>query len=480
VRDTGVGIADEAQGRLFKPFSQVDASNSRSHGGSGLGLAICRELVHRMGGDIGVTSSPGLGAVFWFTIRLEQPASGQTASPEVVGHLAGVRVIAVDDNATNREILRANLSAAGMLCDVASSASQALGMLSAAVESGNPYRLALLDQHMPGMNGSELARRIKADPRTAAVRLVMLGSIGRPLESGELQALGIRAWATKPIWRAQLLRALVGALADEPASAGVISGFLPTSLARRRVLLVEDTPVNTEVAVEILCAAGYVVEVVVDGLQAVEAVQTSTYDLVLMDCQLPGIDGYEATRRIRGFEASGASGGRQLPIVALTASAALEDLERSRRAGMDDHISKPIDARRLLDVVAGWIEGSPESVRARERKEQSPEAHVDLDRALARLRGNRDLLARLVAQFGEEAVRALDRLRPAVCSRDAAATRYVTHRLRGQALSLDAEALAEELESLESAATRGAWLDVDAVMVRVEGEVQRVLEALTR
>jgi PAS domain S-box-containing protein len=342
VRDTGVGIAEEAQGRLFKPFSQVDTSNTRPHGGAGLGLAICRELVHRMGGDIGVTSRPGQGAVFCFTIRLEQPS------------------------------------------------------------------------------------------------------------------------------------------ADEPASTGALSGLLPASSSPRRVLLVEDTPINAEVAVEILCEAGYVVEVVVDGLQAVEAVQTSTYDLVLMDCQLPGIDGYEATRRIRGFEASGTSRGRQLPIVALTASASLEDLERSRRAGMSDHISKPIDARRLLDVVAGWIEGSPESVRARERQEQSPETHVDLARALARLRGNRDLLARLVEQFREEAVRALDRLRPAVCSRDAAATRYVAHRLRGQALSLDADALVEELESLESAVTRGAWLDLDAGMVRVEGEVHRVLEALAR
>jgi PAS domain S-box-containing protein len=480
VRDTGVGIAHEAQNRLFKPFSQVDSSPTRAHRGTGLGLAICRELLGRMGGEIGVESQPDEGSVFWFTVCLERPADGQALGGSVRAdhRLVGVRVIAVDDNATNREILRAHLSNAGMVCDVASSAEEALQMLVAAVESGAPYALGLLDQHMPGVDGSELARRIRADLRLAALRLVMLGSMGRPLGTRELDALGIRSWTTKPIWRTQLLRALVAALGD-PAPVDSVArdtGRAPKS--RRRLLLVEDVPINAEVALEILRNSGYDVELATTGIQAVESVKTGDYDLVLMDCQLPGIDGYEATRQIRDLEALSGPAKRRLPIVALTASAALEDLERASRAGMDDHISKPVDARRLLDVVAGQIESRP-GPDAAESKRRPARAVVDLERALGRLQGNRDLLALLILQFRREGVLALDRLRQGVNLRDKAAVAYAAHRLRGQALSLDAEVLGSELGTLEAAAIRAAWVDVEGALVAVERELERVLDGLT-
>jgi CheY-like chemotaxis protein len=232
-------------------------------------------------------------------------------------------VIAVDDNATNREILRANLVTVGMECHVASSAQEALSMLVAAADAGAPYAVALLDQHMPGVDGRELARRIRADPRISSVRLVMLGSMGRPLEAHELEALGIRSWATKPIWRTQLLRALLTALAAPPTTSTVVRGSADAPTPRSRLLLVEDNPINAEVALEILRTAGYDVELVTTGVQAVESVKAGDYDLVLMDCQLPGIDGYEATRRIRDLESSGENAKRRVPIVALTASAAL-------------------------------------------------------------------------------------------------------------------------------------------------------------
>jgi PAS domain S-box-containing protein len=351
VRDTGVGIADEAQSRLFKPFSQVDSSTTRAHHGTGLGLAICRELVGRMGGEIGVESRPDEGSVFWFTVRLDRPSDGQTAG-------------------------------------------------------GN----------------------IKADHRLAPVCAVAEGSGRAP--------------------------------------------------KRRRLLLVEDVPINAEVALEILRNAGYEVELSTTGIQAVESVKTGDYDLVLMDCQLPGIDGYEATRQIRDLEASGGPTKGRLPIVALTASAALEDLERASRAGMDDHISKPVDARRLLDVVAGRIasRSAPEFHKSQERPAR---AVVDLERALGRLQGNRDLLALLILQFRREAVVALDRLRQGVNLRDKAAVTYVAHRLRGQALSLDADVLASELGVLEAVASRAAWVEVEAALVAIDRELERVLDGLT-
>ena len=352
VRDTGVGIAPEARGRLFHPFSQLDASATRKHGGAGLGLAICRELVQRMGGEIGVDSVPGKGSTFWFALRLERVEPGRAPASQIDGRLAGLRILAVDDNATNREVLRAQLVASGTRCEVARSGAEALGALSAAVDASDPFVLAVLDQNMPEMDGVELARRIKADLRLAGTRLVMLGSMGSPLDARQLQAVGVLTWATKPIWRAQLLRALTTALdgtAPLPLSEPPPPAPQAYEARRARVLLVEDTPIGAELVVEILRPAGYDVEVAVDGLQAVDAVRKGAFDLILMDCQLPGIDGYEAARRIRALESLGALGrgrGGRVPILALDgASAAVEDRERARIAGMPDgHIAKPIDA----------------------------------------------------------------------------------------------------------------------------------------
>lgn len=242
--------------------------------------------------------------------------------------------------------------------------------MTGAADAGEPFVLAVLDQQMPEMDGFELAKRIKADPRISNTRLVMLGSIGRPLDPRELQDLGVFTWATKPIWRAQLLRALAAAL-DEGSGAparswseappplhtgeGEREGEVARETRQKRVLLVEDTPINAEVVTEILRAAGYAVELATDGLQAVDAARRNSFDLVLMDCQLPGIDGYEAARRIRALESFGGRAGdrpARVPILALTASATVEDMERARLAGMDDHIAKPVDARRLLAAIA--------------------------------------------------------------------------------------------------------------------------------
>ncbi|HEX3772121.1 MAG TPA: PAS domain S-box protein, partial [Polyangiaceae bacterium] len=331
VRDTGVGIPADAKEKLFRPFTQVDASTTREHGGSGLGLAICRELAVRMGGEIGVDSVPGRGSRFWFTVAL---GHGPPASLRVMvdARLDGLRVLAVDDNATNREILRAHLTAAGLRADVSASGPDALDRLAEAVDEGDPFVLAVLDQQMPEMDGLELARRIKTDARLAGTRLVMLGSIGQPLNPAELEALGVVTWATKPIWRSRILRALAAALDDtttfdagpESRRSRDLETERPAAGQRTRVLLVEDTPVNAEVVTEILRGAGYAVEVASDGLQALERVRREAFDLVLMDCQLPGIDGYEAARRIRVLESTGTTPRgrlRRVPIVALTASA---------------------------------------------------------------------------------------------------------------------------------------------------------------
>jgi len=313
------------------------------------------------------------------------------------------------------------------------------------------------------MDGLELARRIKGDPRIARTRLVMLGSIGRPLDPRQLRALGVLTWATKPIWRAQLLRTLATALDDGspdesagPESGGAARARAPSrpDAARMRVLLVEDTPINAEVISEILRTSGYSVEVAVDGLQAVDAAGRGAFDLVLMDCQLPGIDGYEAARRIRELESTGdlPGGARRVPILALTASAAVEDVERARQSGMDGHIAKPVDARRLLDAVAGH----ERSTRGSPQEGAGVPTHpvIDLARALDRVMGNRALLGRMVERFRDEGDSAMRRVRDRLERRDLGGVAFLAHSLRSQAMSLDALLLAEALEALEAARHR--------------------------
>jgi PAS domain S-box-containing protein len=489
VRDTGVGIAPDDQQKLFVPFSQLDASTTRKHGGTGLGLAICRELVHRMGGDIGVESVPDRGSTFWFTLRLERVDLAPPRISQVDARLAGLRVLAVDDNGTNREVLRAQLAAAGTRCTVARSGDEALRLLASAAEAGDAFVLVVLDQHMPEMDGLEVARRIKQDARLAAARVVMLGSIGRPLDARELHEIGVVTWATKPIWRAQLLRALAAAL-DGGSAASIPRASQPPppppSEARARILLVEDTPISAEVVTEILRSAGYEVDVAVDGLGAVDRARSGAFDIVLMDCQLPGIDGYEATRRIRALESLGAlsrsasasaSPPKRVPILALTASATLEDMERARQSGMDGHIAKPIDARRLLTAIAEHDGSDPGPVQ----KTPSGKVRVpvvDLVRALDRLMGNGELLARLVSQFRDEAEKGRVSLREALARRDAEMAGYVAHRLRGQALALDALGLSGALDVLEKALWSGDWEATEGARRETEASLDVVLAAL--
>jgi len=488
VRDTGVGISEAAQQKLFQAFSQVDASTTRKHGGTGLGLAICRELVQRMGGEIGVDSAEGLGSTFWFAVRLERPAAGVERVSMVDARLAGIKVLAVDDNATNREVLSAQLAAAGTRCEVAPSGQEALQKLSDAAEAHEPFVLAVLDQLMPEMDGLELARRIKADARIASTRLVMLGSIGRPLDPDGLVALGVVTWATKPIWRPQLLRALTTAL-DGGASASTVTaepqeiqGPAPAeaNARRTRVLVVEDTPVNAEVVSEMLRTAGYSVAVAVDGVGAVDACRREAFDLVLMDCQLPGIDGYEAARRIRALESAGAGAGRRVghvPILALTAGAAVEDMDRALAAGMDGHIAKPVDGRRLLAAIAGHERSV---MTPRKDAAQASGPVVDLSLALERLMGNRELLNRVVDQFTQEAGRTKRSLREALERRDVVGIAYAAHRIRGQALALDALTLARSLDALEREAARSDWTAIGAAWQTAEREVDRVVAELAR
>ncbi|GAA4380437.1 hybrid sensor histidine kinase/response regulator [Nocardioides caricicola] len=351
VADTGIGVAPENQARLFDPFSQADSSTTRQYGGTGLGLAICQQLVTAMGGELGVDSELGKGSTFWFTVPLGF-AENKAPVPRPIPALENLRVLVVDDNATNRMILHDQLAAWDMNVAVASSGPEALALLAGAARLGTPYDLAVLDFRMPEMDGVEVARRISADPTLAGIGLTLLTSdtVDRPEEA---RRAGVSAMLTKPVHLAQLRTALLqaagaaGAVA-EPATERLAQ---PLSTGRGRVLVVEDGEINQIVAIGMLERLGYTVEVADDGVAGVAALARSTYDAVFMDVQMPGLDGYEATREVRRMEA----GARHTPIIAMTAGALDGERERCLAAGMDDYVSKPIELAAMESALERWV-----------------------------------------------------------------------------------------------------------------------------
>ncbi len=359
IADTGDGLASDKLERIFQPFVQADTSISRKYGGTGLGLAISGQLVTQMGGDCGVTSSLGAGSTFWFTLPVlaeaeQPPSAAQTPDAD----LAGVRALIVDDNASQRDVLSADLAGWGMIVDSADSGLNALALLRGAALRGIPYAIALIDRSMPVMDGLELRDAILADSALDP-RLVLVTRLGQERDLGAAEP-GISATLMKPVRREHLhacLRVALGIEAADAASAEVTTAPAPAATDMPelgRLLLAEDNLVNQKVAVAMLSSMGYRVDTVLDGAAAVKAVASFPYDAVLMDCQMPELSGYEATVAIRAQEAPG----QRVPIIALTAGALEEDRERCLAAGMDAYLSKPMTKDALLSLVAKSMKGS--------------------------------------------------------------------------------------------------------------------------
>jgi PAS domain S-box-containing protein len=362
VTDNGIGLTSEQQAKLFQPFTQADGSTTRKFGGTGLGLAICKKLVETMGGKIGVRSTAGMGSTFWFTVRCTGCAGDVRQAPPIPASLQGSRTLIVDDQLICRQTLEHQLCVKALAYKSAEDGARALDLLRDAVERGEPFDLAILDLQLPDMDGLELARRIKAELPISSTRLILLTSLGRRGDAKAAQAAGIAAYLTKPIRQSQLYECLGLVLASAPpATSGAAKPPAPLitrhslseaqAQSRGRILVAEDNPVNQKVAVKMIEKLGHRVDVAGNGREAVEALERIPYAVVLMDCHMPVMDGFQATHAIRRHE----RGSRRTPIIAMTANAMQEDRKQCLDAGMDDFLSKPVASKSLAETLNRWL-----------------------------------------------------------------------------------------------------------------------------
>jgi PAS domain S-box-containing protein len=359
VCDTGIGLSEENQKVLFRPFTQADGSTARKYGGTGLGLSICRSLVELMGGEIGVESQPGKGARFWFTTRLEivsSPSVGTAAKPRPADEARRLKVLVVDDDPVAIEIVTTYLGYWGMKTSAAPDAGSALDELRRADSSGERFDVAILDRRMPTTDGMALAQTIRNDPAVQDTKLIMITAFDRSYDHEELRKAGFRGFVTKPFKQSELYDAIMNAmysdgeaLSRQPDVSGEARDVTTSAEAQGRVLVAEDNPVNQMLVLTQLKKLGFTAQAVGNGIEAVAAYRSDAYDLILMDCQMPEMDGFEATRRIRALEAGM---GRRIPIIALTANAMPEDEKQCIEAGMDAFVSKPLKLAKLAEVLA--------------------------------------------------------------------------------------------------------------------------------
>ncbi|MFN0021879.1 MAG: response regulator [Pirellulaceae bacterium] len=469
VSDTGIGIPLDKQQQIFEAFNQADSSTTRRFGGTGLGLTISKQLVRLMGGNIWVESEPGKGSAFHFTVRFEIAQGSPTHSWISPESLAGMPVLVVDDNRTNRRILEDLLTNWGMQPSMAASGPAALAALDDAALRGEPFRLALLDVMMPDMDGFMLAERIRQRPHLQDCMLIMLSSAGMTENSARCQELGIARYLIKPVKQSDLRNAIVRVLSTREQSIDpAVAASPPVAESRRslRILLAEDGLVNQRVAREFLEKRGHEVVVVSNGRDAVEAALRDAFDLVLMDVQMPDMDGFEATQAIRQHELST---GRHIPIVAMTAHALKGDRERCLNAGMDDYLTKPIQPALLFEVIEGRKHSPQDSFET-----PPSQPAMDWKAAVNLVGGSEEMLRELLAIFFQESGAHLLSLRSALQQQNMFEVRRMAHTIKGAAAYFAAPSTVAAASRLEAMGKAGDLSGADEAYSILQREIDRL------
>ena len=477
VTDTGIGMSEEQQEAVFKPFTQADSATTRKFGGTGLGLAICRLLVEEMGGKLSVASEPGRGSQFSFDLPLAALSSSQQRNV-ISKVLANKRILVVDDNATNLEVVKNILKNWNIKCiGLAESGKSALQMLESAVEAEEPYDVVITDMHMPEMDGLELARIIRDDHRMQSMRLVMLSSVDckDPVEI-------LDAWLTKPTRQSELYNCLMrifGVTREEVVSDDEAESWW---FGGRKLLLVEDNEVNQDIAREILIDVGFSVDVRDNGEQALHAVQEKNYDAVLMDIQMPVMDGMEATKQIRLLAGDYA----ELPIIAMTAHALAGDSDKSLAAGMNGHVTKPINPDEVFKELSRWVEVG-EKGDVEKTDNEKPQSNIDaiselpgidLEAGLNRMRGNWPAYKRILLAFRQKQSDTADVIEQYVKHDILDEAARLAHTLKGSAGNLGADALFQQAAAVEAACLGDKKDDALTAVAVLQTELQIVMDGL--
>ncbi|MEB2338598.1 MAG: response regulator [Nitrospirales bacterium] len=498
VTDSGIGISEDVQARLFQPFTQADSSTTRKYGGTGLGLSISKQLVELMGGTVGLRSRPDKGTTFWCTATFQKQPEAQPAilpSPE----LSGRRVLIVDDNPASLTVLHHLLSGWGMHDGQARNGEEALGMVSQAAAQGAPYDLAIVDLMMPELNGLQLAQALKARPEGQSMRLVILTSLTRPSHAEQVRRANCDAHLAKPVRHDPLqncLRRVLGTMPSlEPGlnrttAAPVSPSQAPTlatppvSTTRPRVLVAEDNAVNQKLAVRMLERLGYQPDVVSNGQEALTALDRGGYTAVIMDCQMPVMDGYEATRRIRKREQEGGipEASARVPIIALTANAMQGDAERCKAAGMDDYLTKPVKTQDLGRVLQRWIPSSSPEPHASTASPPSPSKLTtgifEAEKMLENIGGDLDLFHQLIRLFLDRYRMMLQDIAAAIESNDSTTLERAAHSMKGTAGNLCAPTVVSVAGQLEGQARQGSLDQAPALFPKLEDAVQELIVVL--
>ena len=493
VRDTGIGISENKIKLLFNKFSQVDASTTRQYGGTGLGLAISKQLAELMGGEAGVSSKEGKGSEFWFTARFGKQAGEAESIPPA--DLSGVRTLVVDDNATNCEILINRLTSWDMRPTEVMDGPGALQVLYKALDESDPFRIAIIDMQMPGMDGETLGRIIQTDNRFNDIRMVMLTSLGMRGDVRHFQEIGFSAYATKPIRHQELKAVLSLALSERDKSSHRTIATRHTAREtldlfagrKARILLAEDNITNQLVALGILKKLGLRADAVANGSEAINALETLPYDLVLMDVQMPEMDGLEATRQIRNSKS--AISNRRVPIIAMTAHAMQGDRERCMNAGMNDYITKPVSSRALSEVLDKWLPKKEKTVNSELQTEKHPHRVSSIksqipvfDKAgmLDRLMDDQDLARMIVEGFLKDIPLQITALQGYLETGDATGTERQAHSIKGASANVGGERLRAVAFEIEKTAMTGDLNAARIHMPELEEQFERLNQVMSK